>query len=66
VSFWFSYQDAAAFPQFWIKRILNVLEQIGPSGGPVDIVAGDFNQTTEKVHVADIPRGVTGGESEIL
>jgi hypothetical protein len=39
VSFWFSYQDAAAFPQFWIKRILNVLEQIGPSGGPVDIVA---------------------------
>jgi hypothetical protein len=39
VSFWESYRDAAAFPSFWMKRILNVLEQIGPSGGPVDIVA---------------------------
>eukprot|EP00984_Skeletonema_dohrnii_P029089 scaffold19434_cov121-Skeletonema_dohrnii-CCMP3373.AAC.5 len=39
VSFWTSYGDAASFPAFWIKRILGVLEDIGPNGGPVDVVA---------------------------
>ena len=39
VSFWTSYGDAASFPAFWIKRILGVLEDIGPNGGPVDIIA---------------------------
>jgi len=39
VSCWEVLQDVASFPAFWVKRILGVLEHIGPSGGPVDVVA---------------------------
>lgn len=37
VSMWIDYKDAAAFPIFWMKRILSILEMIGPSYGPVAV-----------------------------
>lgn len=35
VSMWCSYDEAAEFPLFWTKHIFDILESIGPSGGPV-------------------------------
>ena len=37
VSMWFSYEEAAQFPLFWMNRIFRVLEDIGPDGGPVKL-----------------------------
>lgn len=37
VSFWSAFKEAAAFPVFWMKKIQDCLEEIGPEGGPIPI-----------------------------
>lgn len=36
-SIWIAYEEAAAFPLFWMQRIQSCLDQIGPHYGPVTI-----------------------------
>lgn len=37
VSMWMCYDEAAAFPLFWINQILGILSVIGSSSGPVKV-----------------------------
>lgn len=37
VSFWTSYKVAAAFPIFWMRKILDALNLFGPVTGPVSL-----------------------------
>ena len=37
ISFWFTSKEAAFFPIFWMHRIQDCLEEIGPDDGPIPI-----------------------------
>ncbi|CAB9511046.1 expressed unknown protein [Seminavis robusta] len=54
VTFWPTYNEAAAFPTFWMSRIQDVLEETGPARGPIPVKAiraklkADDRLTTEQ------------------